>query len=332
MKSRSLCFIIVIMIFSLSCKKQDNTSAANKSLVLEYITKTNALKDTLINDINIEKTENIKNEDREKIIQLYFSSFQKDDIEPNIAFDEVKKDHSKIEVKKYVTLNINKNTYPSYLLSFPYENDEIYRALLLTNKEVNDGVIIYEKVVDEGEYLRISKIRNNKIQNFLYHIEYYNYDKDGNIMSNKKQKDSILLKTNSFIIIKSSFKKEKKADLKLSEKWYGKYNFTIDENSEDWRAIQDVTLLIKSDSILFHVEGYQIAQDYKLKITDTKDNQIKLFYDSPVYEGDESAVLQKTKNFGTIVFDGKKYTWNCPYIDESFTNGKKNIYILKKEN
>ena len=36
MKSRSLCFIIVIMIFSLSCKKQDNTSAANKSLVLEY--------------------------------------------------------------------------------------------------------------------------------------------------------------------------------------------------------------------------------------------------------------------------------------------------------
>ena len=56
MKSRSLCFIIVIMIFSLSCKKQDNTSAANKSLVLEYITKTNALKDTLINDINIEKT------------------------------------------------------------------------------------------------------------------------------------------------------------------------------------------------------------------------------------------------------------------------------------
>ena len=103
MKSRSLCFIIVIMIFSLSCKKQDNTSAANKSLVLEYITKTNALKDTLINDINIEKTENIKNEDRDKIIQLYFSSFQKDDIEPNIAFDEVKKDHSKIEVKKYVT-------------------------------------------------------------------------------------------------------------------------------------------------------------------------------------------------------------------------------------
>ena len=41
------------MIFSLSCKKQDNTSAANKSLVLEYITKTNALKDTLINDINL---------------------------------------------------------------------------------------------------------------------------------------------------------------------------------------------------------------------------------------------------------------------------------------
>lgn len=113
--------------------------------------------------------------------------------------------------------------------------------------------------------------------------------------------------------------------------WIGKYFTTVNENSKDWRDSQDITLTIKNDSIIFHADGYQIAQDYKLKITSTQANKIKLMYESSL-TGDESAVLQKVKDFGTISFNGKKYTWSCPYIDKSFAKVKPTNYILKKKN
>jgi hypothetical protein len=40
--------------------------------------------------------------------------------------------------------------------------------------------------------------------------------------------------------------------------------------------------------------------------------------------------LKKTKDFGTITFENKKYNWKCPYIDISYNENKKVSYILKK--
>lgn len=323
-------FFSILLLFALSfisCKKNDINNIATKpnSTVL----KSKITNDTIINNININKLNDIGNINKEKIIQLYFNCFKKDGIEPNIMLEQVKADHSKITVKKYIALNIQGNIYPTYFISFPYENDETYKCLILSNENIDEGLIIYEKVIDEGEYLRFSKINKNTIKNLLYNIEYYNYDNDGNIISNKKTKDSTILKENTFEINNNKFERKIKSEL-IFKVWKGKYTFTVNEKSPDWRAMQDVTLTIKNDSVIFHVEGYQIAQDYSLKIMEADNKRMKLFYNSSI-GGDESAVLQKTKDFGIISFDGKKYTWSCPYIDESFTDGKKNVYTLKKK-
>lgn len=115
----------------------------------------------------------------------------------------------------------------------------------------------------------------------------------------------------------------------ISEKWYGIYSFTTNEDKEDWREQQKVLLTVTKDSIVYHAEGYQVEQTYKLS---GKENggALMLEYLSAA-DHIESAVLEKTKDFGTIVVENKNYTWSSPYLDLSFGKGKSKIYILKKK-
>ena len=117
---------------------------------------------------------------------------------------------------------------------------------------------------------------------------------------------------------------------KHSGKWNGTYSFTINGDSEDWRDAQEIILEINKDSILYRAEGYQIYQVYMLSATENPGHALKLHYLS-AKDHTESAVLNKTRDFGTISFDGESLVWSSPYIDTSFGNGKKTKpYILKK--
>jgi len=55
-----------------------------------------------------------------------------------------------------------------------------------------------------------------------------------------------------------------------------------------------------------------------------------LTYDASL-DNTDSWALQKTKDFGTITFNGEKYIWVSPYIDVNFNNEKKYTYILERK-
>ena len=183
-----------VILFLLSCKKDNNKNIIH---VQENQKKLHIV-DTVIKGIDSTKISDVRTE-KEKIIKLYFDSFQKDYNKPIINFNQVKNNYERIEVKKYLDLIVNEQKFQSYLISFSYENDEIYRAVLLTNNILNDGLILYEKVLDEGEYLRTSKIHKNIITNNVFRIEHFKYDK-GNISGEIKSKDSLILLTNSYLV------------------------------------------------------------------------------------------------------------------------------------
>ena len=112
--------------------------------------------------------------------------------------------------------------------------------------------------------------------------------------------------------------------------WIGNYEVKYSENkNKDWKEEQSITLTITKDSILFEAAGYQLFQQYLLNGKIEK-NTMRLKYLSAI-DNTTSAVLEKTTDFGSIVYDGKKYTWQCPYINLSFGDGKPKDYILEKK-
>ena len=92
---------------------------------------------------------------------------------------------------------------------------------------------------------------------------------------------------------------------------------------------QSITLTITKDSILCEAAGYQLFQQYLLN-GKIEQNTMRLKYLSAIVNT-TSAVLEKTTDFGSIVYDGKKYTWQCPYINLSFGDGKPKDFILEKK-
>ena len=116
----------------------------------------------------------------------------------------------------------------------------------------------------------------------------------------------------------------------ISSKWYGNYSLTINEDSEDWRNIHEIKLKIYKDSTIYLAEGFQLYQFYKLSAIE-KNNLLQLSFEKAL-DNTDSWALKKTKNFGELMFDGKKYTWDCPYLNENFNNEKKIIYTLEKSN
>lgn len=114
----------------------------------------------------------------------------------------------------------------------------------------------------------------------------------------------------------------------ISNKWYGKYSFVINEDSDDWRDIHDISITINPDSVTYLAKGFQLYQSYKLSVIEKNDN-LKMTFEKAL-DNTDSWALKKTKDFGTITFDSKNYIWNCPYIDISYNENKKVSYVLKK--
>ncbi|MPS72953.1 MAG: hypothetical protein E2590_07335 [Chryseobacterium sp.] len=114
------------------------------------------------------------------------------------------------------------------------------------------------------------------------------------------------------------------------EKWYGRYQVLLNED-KDWEEQVSITIDVKHDSLIYEASGYQIFEKYLLKNDEKIGNDVlKLSFDK-LLDGSKSFLLEKTKDFGTITFNGKKYTWESPYVNESFMEGKKKTYVLKKE-
>lgn len=110
--------------------------------------------------------------------------------------------------------------------------------------------------------------------------------------------------------------------------WNGAYITSLNENSEDWRNMHDLSLTIKNDSIIYEAKGYQLYQLFYLSGI-YENNQIKLKFENNL-DNTDSWALEKTRDFGTIIFDGKNYIWKSPYIDLYFNDGKKLKLKLKK--
>ncbi|EHQ24976.1 hypothetical protein [Mucilaginibacter paludis] len=115
----------------------------------------------------------------------------------------------------------------------------------------------------------------------------------------------------------------------ISGEWLGTYNININEDHSDWRDMQKISLIVTKDSVIYHAEGYQIDQTYLLSGTENGAS-LQLKYKSAL-DNTESAVLDKTKDFGTITKNGKDYKWTCPYLNISFTEGKSAVYTLNKK-
>ncbi|MFH6955932.1 hypothetical protein ACHRV1_00885 [Flavobacterium aquidurense] len=122
--------------------------------------------------------------------------------------------------------------------------------------------------------------------------------------------------------------KNKKNKVLLNQKWFGRYSFTMNEESDDWRDVHDISITINKDSINYLAKGYQLYESYRLYAIENNDT-LKLTFEKDLNNANNWA-LKKTKNFGIITFDNKNYNWVCPYIDINFNDGKNSTYILKK--
>lgn len=115
----------------------------------------------------------------------------------------------------------------------------------------------------------------------------------------------------------------------LAVKWLGKYHTTLtdDKKSTDSRDTDTVELIIKKDSVVFHVDRYWGEYNYLLRASEVE-NGIQLTFDK-VLDGEMTDVLQETNDFGRLFFDGKNYYWQCPYLDMYYNNNNKK-YVLNK--
>lgn len=123
--------------------------------------------------------------------------------------------------------------------------------------------------------------------------------------------------------------KDKKKEVLLNPKWFGKYSLTMNEDSDDWRNIHDIFITINKDSVTYVAKGFQLYEFYRIFAIE-KDDTLKLTFEKDL-NNTNSREFEKPKNFGTIIFDNKRYNWICQYIDINFNDGKKNVYILNKE-
>lgn len=114
----------------------------------------------------------------------------------------------------------------------------------------------------------------------------------------------------------------------ISEKWIGSYKLIIQGKGSREGNQYNVNLNINKDNVIFELDGYQVYQNFILSATENN-NEIQLTYKESI-DDTKSWALEKTKNFGVITHSNDKYIWSSPYLDISFTDGKKNQYVLKK--
>ena len=278
-------------------------------------------------------------------------------------FDRDEKIPSKFNIDKskgsYTIFYLPKDNLKEYYDNFLKSNtivpiEDEYNDTYLYKKQDNKKIslILKNKLEDISSYFIIGKYipakyfehegKDNYVLKFPYNIKFYKKTNNGWIFLkdfnvNKYEDDVKFSKKDFLQSLISATNTTKKNNLinkigkTIGEKWYGKYSLTLNEDSEDWRNIHDIKLLISKDSIVYSAEGFQLYEFYRLSAKENKSNILNLEFSEAIDNTQNTMHLQKTKDFGTFIFDGEKYSWTCPYIDESFTNGKKNIYVLKKE-
>lgn len=144
--------------------------------------------------------------------------------------------------------------------------------------------------------------------------------------SEKKASDSLISQNSSVkkpVIVYNNQQKS------LLKDWDGKYSLILNEDSEDWRNIHEIKIMIAKDSVTYSAEGFQLYEYYVLTSKENQ-NSINLNFLKALDNTANEYHLQKTKDFGTISFDGKDYILQSPYIDLNFNDGKKQKYKLKK--
>lgn len=120
----------------------------------------------------------------------------------------------------------------------------------------------------------------------------------------------------------------------ISLKWLGKYNLILNENNLERRNSKIIELIIKSDNIIFDLSSYSEDKQYELSVIEKNDTLILKYeklikFESSYFENDNE--LAKEKDFGYLIYDGKKYSWISPYLNQIYSDGKKVKYDLKKE-
>jgi|GEM_PF-3746517 len=326
MKITNIYYIFFIFFYCLvSCKdSRKHKSINNKSISDTTI---------VINKIDSSKIQKNLNIDKEKIIELFFNSFSKDNQPNYVVFDQVKYNHDRINVKKYEDLEIYGMKYPTYLISFRYENDAPYQSIFLANKKNNDGLILFEKVVNEGEYIRISKITKNKITNTQYAIEYYEYDEEGNIKKEKEKKDSTVIISNIFEItngiISLSLPQKRNGTKSISSKWYGIYKVWFDYGKIGGvNAGWELKINIDKAVITASGNGYQIGFTDQLEAVE-EGNKLILRYKKNI---DGYSLGENMNPEFLLIEDNGKYYIQSEWVDSDIlTKAEKNGYKISKE-
>lgn len=192
---------------------------------------------------------------------------------------------------------------------------------------------IYQKVGSKKMILSIEKLIENEDLEKFEIIDTFSLENVS--LLNISIKDRVL---ESSIIIELFFRNKKVKEWsfaktmnnrnKVSSGWLGNYHINLNDKNEDWKVIKSISLSIKEDSVIYEASGYQLYQKYLLTALE-KDSLINLSFNK-ILAGSKSAVLDKTKNFGTFSFKEKDFFWSCPYIELSFNEGKSNSFLLKK--
>lgn len=328
MNTNNILYAFFIFFYCLiSCKD----AKKNEAIVVNQ----QKLSDTviIINKIDSLQIQKKIDVNKEQLIKLFFNSFSKDNYPNYIVFDQVKNDHDRINIEKYKDLNINGLKYSTYLFSFSYENDAPYQSLLLTNKNHSDGLILFEKVINEGEYLRMSTIKKSRIKNTQYEIEYYEYDDSGNISGNKNKKDSTVIVSNEFEIKNGKFipyssQKFEKANL-ISSKWFGNYTawFSYGEiggMNTGWKLEID----INKENIRASGNGYQIGFIDELNAVEDG-NKLILKYKNNI---DGYTLGENMDPEFVLINDSGKYYIESKWVDSDIlTKPEKYGYVIIKE-
>lgn len=189
----------LLLIFS--CKEKNNKiiSETIDSFAFNPIETRDTLKNSAIDSIIYfdtiikSKINDDSKIDKAKILELYLSNLKKEKENPWRILNWIETRLDMVKIAAYDTLTINESKFPIYLIHYYFENDADYHALLLTDLNDTNAVILYENTSPEIEYLRVSQWTGNKIESNIYEIDPFEYENGGDIIGEKQIPDTTKL-------------------------------------------------------------------------------------------------------------------------------------------
>lgn len=258
------------------------------------------------------------------LLSFLYLSCKKD----NIYLDKIDKN----TIKKDSLIKIKDTTL--FVNSSEGEN-VIFKININTNDSIIESEVFGEMGKSEYRFIFNKNLKSGECKTYRYSEPIY-VNSDPQIKSQHKENLSSSIEVSKRLInIFTSYRKvffnhnKKIESNNINSKWYGKYSFSINENSDDWREIHEIKIDVSKDSIIYLAKGYQLYQYYTLFGIE-KGNSLILKYDKSL-DNTDSWALKKTKDFGIIMLNGNQYILNSPYIDINFSNGNRKKYLLKKQ-